>query len=183
MSNEFRILEAAQPLGQFRLFHAREQKLEYEIDHHGDHWYVLTNADDAFNFKVMQTPITHTDRSNWRDYIPHKESVFIEGIDCFKDFMAIEQREGGNTRIRIRDWSVNEHVIVFEEKSYTVEISANPEFDTRMIRLNYTSLTTPSTIYDYEVADRKLHFLKQQEVIGTFNSADYVTELIQEPLS
>lgn len=179
LSNEFRILEAAQPLGEFRLFHPREPKLEYEIDHHDNQWYVLTNADGAFNFKVMHTPVGQTDRAYWRDYIPHKDSVFIEGIDCFRDFIVIEQREGGNTRIRIRDWSEIEHEIAFEEKSYTVEMSANPEFDTHMIRLSYTSLTTPSTVYDYEVGIRKLHFLKQQEVIGTFSSADYTTELIQ----
>jgi oligopeptidase B len=177
LSQEFRVLNADNPKGEFNIFHPREHNLEYAINHYGDHWYIVTNKDSAKNFKIMVTPESKTAKEHWQDFIPYDPNIFIEEIATFKDFMVISERSNGLTKLRIhpRDGQ-DEHHILFDEASYFVYLDVNPEFDTDVIRLSYTSLTTPNTTYDYHVADRKLILLKQQEVVGDFNSKDYVSE-------
>lgn len=177
LSNEYQILEADNPTGKFRLFQPRERKLEYSIDHYGDNWYIHTNKDEAQNFKIMVTPETATAKENWKDLMPYDKNIYIEGIDLFKDHMVISERKGGITQVRIRPWDgKNEHYITFGEESYTVHTSINPDFETDLLRLDYTSLTTPNTTYDYNVKSKNLTLLKQQEVVGNFNPADYISE-------
>ena len=177
LSQEYRILEANNPTGAFRMFHPRERNLEYDISHYGDNWYIRTNKDGASNFKIMTAPEGSTSKENWKDLMPYDPAIYIEGIDLFKDHMVISERKGGITQLRIRPWDgKNEHYIEFGEESYTAGTSINPDFETDMLRLDYTSLTTPSTTYDYDVKSKKLTMLKQQEVLGEFNAADYVSE-------
>lgn len=177
LSQEYQILEADNPGGKFRMFQPRERKLEYDISHYGDNWYIRTNKDNATNFKIMVTPETATTKENWKDFMPYDENIFIEGMDLFKDHMVISERRGGITQLRIRPWSgKDEHYIKFDEESYTVGSGINPDFDTDLLRLDYTSLTTPNTTYDYNVKSRKLTLLKQQEVVGKFDPKDYVSE-------
>jgi oligopeptidase B len=177
LSNEYQILEADNPTGKFRMFQPRERKLEYSIDHYGDSWYIHTNKDDAQNFKIMVTPETATSKENWKDLMPYDKNIFIEGIDLFKDHMVISERKGGITQLRIRPWNgQDEHYVQFGEESYTTGTGINPDFETDLLRLDYTSLTTPNTTYDYNVKTKKLEKLKQQEVIGSFKAEDYVSE-------
>ncbi len=176
LSNEYRILEADNPQGEFRLFDKRERNLEYSIEHFEDQWFITTNKDNAVNFKVMTTPLTATNNSNWKDFIPHNPQVLIEDISIFKDFMTISVRDNGFTKIAIRFWDGKQHYIGFEEETYTVEPSINPDFETEVFRLNYTSLTTPSSTFDYNVKTQNLALLKQQEVIGNFKASDYQSE-------
>lgn len=177
LSQEYRILEADNPTGTFRLFHPRERNLEYDISHYGDNWYIRTNKDGASNFKIMITPEASTAKENWKDLMPYDPAIYIEGIDLFSDHMVISERKGGITQLRIRPWDgKNEHYIAFGEESYTAGTSINPDFETDLLRLDYTSLTTPSTTYDYNVKTKKLTMLKQQEVLGNFNASDYVSE-------
>lgn len=177
LSNEYQILEADNPIGKFRMFQPRERKLEYSIDHYGDSWYIHTNKDDAQNFKIMVTPETATTKENWKDLMPYDKNIFIEGIDLFKDHMVISERKGGITQLRIRPWNgQDEHYVQFGEESYTTGTGINPDFETDLLRLDYTSLTTPNTTYDYNVKTKKLEKLKQQEVIGSFKAEDYVSE-------
>jgi oligopeptidase B len=177
LSNEYQILEADNPTGKFRMFQPRERKLEYSIDHYGDSWYIHTNKDDAQNFKIMVTPETATTKENWKDLMPYDKNIFIEGIDLFKDHMVISERKGGITQLRIRPWNgQDEHYVQFGEESYTTGTGINPDFETDLLRLDYTSLTTPNTTYDYNVKTKKLEKLKQQEVIGSFKAEDYVSE-------
>ncbi|MBK9567570.1 MAG: S9 family peptidase [Saprospiraceae bacterium] len=177
LSNEYQVLEADNPTGKFRMFQPRERKLEYGIDHYGDSWYIHTNKDDAQNFKIMVTPETATTKENWKDLMPYDKNIFIEGIDLFKDHMVISERKGGITQLRIRPWSgQDEHYVQFGEESYTTGTGINPDFETDLLRLDYTSLTTPNTTYDYNVKTKKLEKLKQQEVVGSFKAEDYVSE-------
>lgn len=177
LSQEYQVLEADNPTGNFRMFQPRERKLEFDISHYGDKWYIRTNKDDAKNFKIMVTPESATTKENWTDLMPYDKNILIEGIDIFKDHMVISERKDGITQLRIRPWDgKNEHYIEFGEDSYTTGTGINPEFETDLLRLDYTSLTTPNTTYDYNVKTKKLELLKQQEVIGNFNAADYTSE-------
>jgi len=177
LSNEYQVLEADNPTGKFRIFQTRERKLEYSIDHYGENWYIHTNKDDAQNFKIMATTETATAKENWKDLMPYDKNIYIEGMDLFKDHMVISERKGGITQLRIRPWDgKNEHYVAFSEESYTVGTGINPDFETDLLRLDYTSLTTPSTTYDYNVKTKELTLLKQQEVVGDFNSSDYTSE-------
>ncbi|MBC7885890.1 MAG: S9 family peptidase [Saprospiraceae bacterium] len=177
LSQEYQILEADNPTGSFRMFHPREHKLEFDISHYGDKWYIRTNKDGAENFKIMTTPENATGKDNWKDLLTYNKDILIEGIDLFKDHMVVSERTGGITKIKIRPWDgKNEHYIGFKEESYTVGTTINPDFETDLLRLDYTSLTTPNTTYDYNVKTKKLELLKQQEVIGTFNADDYISE-------
>lgn len=177
LSQEYQILEADNPTGKFRMFQPRERKLEFDISHYEDKWYIRTNKDDAQNFKIMVTPENATTKENWKDLMPYDKNIFIEGIDIFKNHMVISERKGGITQLRIRPWDGSaEHYVQFGEESYTTGTGINPDFETDLLRLDYTSLTTPNTTYDYNVKTKNLALLKQQEVIGTFNAADYVSE-------
>jgi oligopeptidase B len=177
LSNEYQILEADNPTGEFRMFQPRAHKLEFNIDHYGQNWYIHTNKDGATNFKIMKTPENTTFKENWTDLMPYDKNIFIEGLDLFKDHMVISERRNGITQLRIRPWvGQNEHYIGFGEPSYTANTGINPDFETDLLRLNYTSLTTPSSTYDYNVKTKKLTLLKQQEVMGIFNPSDYKSE-------
>lgn len=177
LSQEYRVLAADNPTGDFQLFQARERNLEFNIDHFNEHWYIVTNKDGAQNFKIMRTPESKTTQENWEDFVAYDPTVLIENIDVFNDFMVISERKNGMTNLRIRPWNGDsEHSITFDEEVYTVGIDVNKNMDSDKVRLSYTSLTTPNSTYDYNVKTRELELLKQQEVLGHFDSKDYVSE-------
>lgn len=177
LSNEYRILEADNPTGSFRLFDTRERLLEYDISHFEDHWYIRTNKDGAQNFKIMKTQESLTSKDNWSDLIPYDKDIYIADLSPFKDFMVISMRKEGLTQIYIRPWKGRDaHFLKFQDESYTAYLSINPDFETSVIRLDYTSLTTPHSTFDYDVPKRAFALLKQQEVLGEFNSEDYISE-------
>ncbi|NNE26574.1 MAG: S9 family peptidase [Saprospiraceae bacterium] len=180
VSNEFRYLDANNPEGDFSLFQNRERDLEHNISHFGDKWYIVTNKDGARNFKVMTTGLNNTSKENWVDFIPHKDDVFVDGIDMFKNFMVINERKNGLTKIKVMPWENPEepHYIGFDEESYMAYSSTNPEFDTDIVRVYYTSLTTPGTTYDYDMVNKTLDLKKQQEVIGDFDPKNYTSERV-----
>lgn len=177
LSNEYHVLEADNPTGTFRLFQGRERDLEFEIDHYENNWYILTNTDGAKNFKIMSCPEYSTDKKNWKDFMVYDSSVFTSSFEIFKDFMVISERKNGMTAIKIRPWNhKGEHYILFDEPAFTVYTGINPEFNTSLVRVEYTSMTTPPSTYDYNIKDKSLTLLKQQEVLGEFNAMDYVSE-------
>jgi len=178
LSAEYRILEADNPDGTFRIFQPRERKLEHSISHFEDKWYVYTNKDDAYNFKVMVTPENKTAKENWTDLIPHRDDVYVESIDIFKKHLVISERINANLSIRIIPEEGEEHYINFGEDAFTSYTSGNPEFDTEILRLGYTSMTTPNSTYDYNMNTKEKELLKQQEVIGDFNQTDYASERV-----
>jgi len=182
LSNEYRVLEADDPDGDFRIFLPREADHEHNIDHFGDHFYVRTNDGGAENFKLMRTPVARTSKDNWEDVIPHRDNVLLEYVEIFRDHLVIAERKDGLVQLRIRPWSgEDEHYLDFGDPAYLAYVSTNPEIDTNILRYGYTSLTTPNSVYDYNMETREKELLKQEEVLGGFDPADYVSERLYAP--
>jgi oligopeptidase B len=178
LSSEYRYLEASKPAGQFKVFLKREPDHLYEVQDANGEFYVLTNW-EAPNFRVMATPISNTSKAQWEDVIPQREDVFIEQMELFKGHLVLNERAEGLRELRVINLATEiGQVIPFRETAYTTFIGANPEFDTPVLRLTYTSFTTPTSTYDYNMATQKLTLLKEQPVLGGFNKEDYVTERV-----
>lgn len=173
-------LDAANPTGAFVSFAGRQVGHEFHVAHAGDRFYITTNLGGARNYKVMEAPDQlPAPTSTWKEVIPHREDVFVEGVDPFVGNLVIAERKEGLLQIRIRDRKTNqEHYLPFGEPAYTAYASNNPEYDATTLRYNYTSLTTPNSIYDYDMATRKATLRKQQTVLGSFNKDNYVTERV-----
>jgi oligopeptidase B len=178
VSTEYRILEANNPTGEFRMFQPRERNLEYNIAHYNGYFYVLTNKDNATNFKLMKTSSKETLKENWVDVIPHRADVLLEDISIFKDFLVVEERNEGLNKIRIIRWDNSEDFYLpFEEETYSAGVYYNPEFDTNIIRYGYNSMTTPSSVIDFNVGTKTKEIKKEQEVLGgEFDKNNYVSE-------
>lgn len=176
LAQEYRVLDANNPTGTFKMFQPRERNLEYGIDHFGDKWYIRTNKDGAENFKIMTTSLDATTKENWQELIAHRPDVYIADVDLFASHMVLSERINGITNIRIMPWEGADHYVNFGEESYTAYTSVNMDFETDILRLSYTSLTTPSTTYDYNVKTKEFTTLKQQEVVGDFDAKNYVSE-------
>ena len=176
MSSEYRILDADQPEGKFEIFQPRMKDVLYDVDHQGDRFLVVTNK-DALNFRLMETPVEKTGVENWKEVIPHRKDVLIEGIDTFKDFLVVTERKNGLIQLRVRHLTDNsEHYVDFGEAAYSAHSGSNPEYDTKNLRYIYTSLTTPSSVFDYDMVTHKKELKKQQEVVGGYSKEEYVTE-------
>ena len=177
LSSDFRYLDADDPAGEFKVFLPREPDHEHSIDPFGDYFYVRTNVDGAKNFKLMRTPVEQTAKENWEEVIGHREDVLLEGFEIFRDYLVVTERKDGLRQMRVRPWSGDdEHYLDFGEPAYLAYVSTNPEIDTNVLRYGYTSLTTPNSIYDYDMDTREKELLKQEEVLGGFDPADYVSE-------
>ena len=167
VSSEYQVLEADNPTGDFRVIQPRERDLEYDIAHYGDHFYIKTNKDGATNFKLMKTPETKTTKENWVDVIPHREDVFFEDFSIFKDYLVLEERDNGLLKIRIKRWDGKEdYYLPFDEETYSAGVYSNPDFDTDVIRYSYNSMTTPSSVIDFNMKDQSKEIKKEQEVLG-----------------
>ena len=180
MTTEFRTLLADQPDGEFKVFQKRVRGLEYDIAHFGDHFYVLTNKDDATNFKLMKTPELATAKENWVDLIPHREEVLIEDIDIFRDFLVVTERFNGLNTIRIMPWSgEGAYYLPFESETYTAYTSTNVDFDTDILRYGYQSMATPASIIDFNMKTMEKQIMKEQEVLGgKFDKNNYTEERV-----
>ncbi len=179
LSTEYRFLDADTPDGQWKVIQPRERNLEYSVDHYADHFYITTNL-DAKNFRLMKTPIDQTEKSNWSEVIAHREDVYLEDIDIFRDHLVITERKNGLIELRVIKWSdYTEHYIKFDDPTYTAYTSYNPEFETDILRFGYTSLTTPQSTYDYNMNTMQTDLLKQQAVLGgKFSPENYTSERI-----
>lgn len=179
LSTEYRFLDADNPHGEWTVVQPREHDLEYSVDHYGDHFYITTNL-DAKNFRLMKTPLDKTEKSNWTEVIAHRDDVYLEDIDIFKNYLVVTERKNGLIELRVMQWTdMSEHYIEFNDPAYTAYTFSNPEFDTDILRFGYTSLTTPQTTYDYDMTSKEKELLKQQEVLGgTFSPENYTSERI-----
>ena len=176
LTNHYQILDANTPDGNFKEFSPRERGLEYSIEHYADKFYITTNW-DAQNFRLMETPIAKTTKSNWKEKIPERKDTLLEGIEIFKNYMVLSERANANTLMQIIDQSSSQkHYLNFGEEAYTIYPSTNTDFNTELLRFGYTSLTTPSSTYDYNMKSKEKTLLKQQEVVGGYNPDDYQTE-------
>ena len=180
VSSEYQVLDANNPNGELRMIQKRERNLEYEIAHYGDHFYIKTNKDGATNFKLMKTPENKTSKENWVDIISHRNDTLLEDISIFKDYLVIEERNNGLNKIRIKSWdNSNDYYLPFEEETYAVGVYPNPDFDSDIIRYSYTSMTTPSSVIDFNMKTTSKDIKKEQEVLGgKFNKVNYVSKRI-----
>ncbi|MDH3216100.1 MAG: S9 family peptidase [Candidatus Krumholzibacteria bacterium] len=176
LSSEYRFLDANDANGSFSVFLPRERDHEYSVDHYQDRFYVRTNY-KAKNFRLMETPLAKTDKKHWTEVIPHRDDVLLEGFEIFEDYLVVEERKRGLIQMRIRPWSgQKEHYLDFGEPTYLAYIGRNPEFKTDLLRFVYSSMTTPRSTYDYNMVTRDKSLLKQDEVLGGFDSDNYETE-------
>ncbi|MBT3800795.1 MAG: S9 family peptidase [Bacteroidetes bacterium] len=175
-SSEVRFIEADKPNSDFSIFLPREENHEYGIAHYKDEFYIQTNW-KAKNFRLMKCPIEATEKKNWKEVIEHRDDVLLEGVEIFKEFLVVEERKNGLTEIRVIKWEDQaEHYLEFGEEVYTSWTSTNLDFNTRILRYGYTSMTTPSSVFDYNMESKEKTLLKQQEVLGEFNKDDYQAE-------
>jgi len=176
LSTEFRYLDADNPEGEFKIIQPREKDHEYQVDHYQDKFYIGTNW-KAKNFRLMETPIDKTTKENWKEVIPHREDVLLEQFEVFKDYLVVNERKNGLMNLRIIRWDdKSEHYLDLGEETYTAYVAHNPEFDTELLRYGYTSLTTPHSIFDYNMKTKEKTLLKQEEVLGDFDPKNYHAE-------
>jgi oligopeptidase B len=176
VSDEIRILRADDPEGEFAMFEPRRRDHEYSIDHIGNTFYIRTN-DGAGNFRLMRTDEGATGRESWEEVIPHREDVYIEDFDLFRDFLALVERKDALIHLRIRRWDgAEDHYVEFDEPAYVAALDENPEPDSSTVRFIYSSLTTPWSTYDYDAITHERTLMKREKVGGDFDPASYVTE-------
>lgn len=178
VSSEFNIIPADAPNSNPTLFQTRERDLEHSIDHYNGKFYIRCNKDGAKNFKLATCEEGNTSKANWKDLIPHRDDVLFEGFDLFKHYLVISERVKGITNVKVQPWGKEGKAIDFGEASYMAYTSVNPDPNASKLRVEFTSLTTPATTYDYDMSTGKLEMLKQQEVLGTFNPKEYTSERI-----
>nr|WP_231961879.1 S9 family peptidase [Algibacter lectus] len=180
LSSEYQILSADTPDAAFKMFQKRTDDMEYSIAHYDDAFYVISNCDDATNFKLLKTSETATEKENWKDLLPHREAVLLEDIEIFKDYLVVNERENGLNNIRIISWDGSEdYYLPFNSETYTSYIGNNPDFDSDVMRYGFNSLTNPSSVMDYNFKTKTSEVKKEQEVLGgKFNKENYESKRI-----
>ena len=173
---DYQILNADNPNGKFIRFTPRDFDHEYSIDHYNDKFYIITNW-KAKNNRLMQTPDTKTNISNWREVLPQRDTVHLLSLEVFKDNLVINERKQGLRQLRIiNQQSGDDGYIEFDEEAYTSWISVNEEFDTDILRFSYSSLVTPTSTYDYNMNSGERTLLKQSEVVGGYDPKQYMSK-------
>ena len=177
LSTEFRFLDADNPAGEWSIVQPRERNLEYSVSHYKDSFFIRTNL-DAKNYQLMKTSVAKPSKENWKVLIPHRENVFLSGLNIFKNYLVLNERKNGLTEMRVMNWETGEeHYISFNDPTYSLFANINLDFDTDLFRFSYTSLTTPSSVYEYNLFSKERVLLKQQEVLGgKFDASNYVSE-------
>ncbi|HXB40219.1 MAG TPA: S9 family peptidase [Bacteroidia bacterium] len=176
MSSEYLMIDASTPMAEFKSFQPRMKEVIYYITPLADKFLIRTNK-DARNFKIMECPLNKTNVAEWKDYIPHRSDVLVQGIEEFKDKIVINERKNGLVQLRIQNLAGNkEHYVDFGEATYSVFTGGNADYNTNTLRYVYTSMTTPSSTYDYNMDTKEKKLMKQQEVLGGFNKENYQTE-------
>ena len=166
---------------------AREHSIQYGVDHHPNLagapvLVIRTNADGAEDFKVMVAPLNDPARANWRDLIPHRPGIYLLGVTVLADWMIRLEREDGLPRLVVRHLVTNEeHAIAFAEEAYSLGENGGYEFATNLLRFTYSSMTTPSEVWDYDLATRKRILRKRQEVPSGHDPSAYVTRRLYAP--
>ena len=181
-TSEYRILDATDPQGQFRIVEPRQTGHQYDLEEGGDCFFVLTNADGAKDFKVMTAPFDDPGRANWSELVPHEPGRLILSIVGFRNFLVRLERKDGLPRIVVHDRSDgSEHTIAFAEEAYSLGLAGSFEFDTDVMRFTYSSMTTPAQVFDYDMRTRQRTLLKTQEVPSGHDASRYVTRRLMAP--
>ena len=178
-TSETRFLPAGQPTGEFMPIVERVQGVEMDVTHHAGRWYIRT-SDGAPNFRLVSAPVGNSVKANWREEIPARQDATIEAVDAFSGFLVVSERYDALPQIRIRDFRTGaEHYVQVPDPVYTVEAEPGGDYATPVVRLTYSSLTTPETAYDYDMGERTLSVVKREAVLGGFDRENYATERME----
>lgn len=176
ITTEVHYLDANHPRGDFEVIYHRDPGIEYDVDHHSDYFYIVTN-EAATNFKLVKTPIAAPSKDNWQTVIPHREDVLLSGISLFANHLVIYERQDGLPTARVQNLSTgDESNIIFPEPTYAFSEGNNPEFNTNILRFNYTSLITPPSVFDYDMDTQQRELKKQTQVLGGYDPQQYCSE-------
>ena len=176
LSSEYRFINASRPQSSFEPFQKRLKDVLYEVIPLENKFLILTNW-KAKNFRLMECPLTKTSSENWQEIIPNRPDVLISGVEEFNNYLVISERKNGLIQLMVKDLKNNkDHYIDFGEPAFAASVNSNPEYNSTTLRYNYSSLTTPASVYDYNMTTKVKKLMKQQEVVGGYNSTDYVTE-------
>ncbi len=176
LSTEYQILDADTPEGDFKVFHPREEDLLYSVEHTDNKFYIRTNF-EAKNFRLMETPVSKTEKVNWAEVIPHRKDVLLKGFEVFNNFLVLGEKIKGLDQLRVINLEINEdYYVPFDEQTYSIDFSRNYEMDTDLFRFEYSSLTTPNSVFDINMVTQEKVLLKQDEVIGDFSPDNYQSE-------
>ncbi|MDA8877168.1 S9 family peptidase [Flavobacteriaceae bacterium] len=176
LTTEYQFIQAESPLSEFQLIQERTRGLEYSVAHFEDHFYILNNKDGATNFKISKTPVDQTTSENWVDLLAHREEVLLEDFQIFKEFWVVTEREQGLSKLKVKRWDETEdYFIPVAGETYSLYGGYNPSFDTSTFRFGFTSLKTPSSVFEYDMESKTQTLLKQQHVIDSnFDVDNYV---------
>jgi oligopeptidase B len=175
-ADEWRYLPAEKPDGAFTLISPREKEHEYAVDHRGELFYIRTN-NGCRNFRVVTAPMASPGRENWKEFLPCRPAVMVSSLHVFSGHAVVTEREDGLPRIRIIDLGTKaQHRIEFPEPVYAAGPRDNEEFETRVLRFDYQSFTTPPSVFDYDMATRDRKLLKRTEVLGGYDPDRYRSE-------
>jgi oligopeptidase B len=176
-SSEVKYLDAGAPDGAWRVIVPRTPDLEYEVEHHDDRFFIRTNADGATNFKIVTAPVSSPGRKSWRDWLPARRDVQVVSVLPFRDHIVVKEQGNALPRLRVVNATTGAmHHLAFPESVYTASIGVNREYATPVLRYRYTSLVTPSSVYDYDMTRRVSTLRKQDEVVGGYDKTKYGTE-------
>jgi oligopeptidase B len=175
-STEWQYLPADNPSAALKIISAREADHEYNVDHRGDLFYIRSNK-GAKNFRVVTAPVANPAQANWKELVAHRPEVKIDDLDLFADHLVLSEWEKGLENIEILDFRTNKTSrVTFPEPVYSASVAQNREFATPVLRYNYQSLVTPSSVFDYDMNTRKATLLKETEVPGGFDKKNYKSE-------
>ena len=167
------------PTAKLTIVAAREPGLEYGVEHHGDRFLIVTNADGAQNFKLVEAPTGDPGRATWADVYPHRDDVRLEDVDAFKDHLVLSERRDGLVELRVVSCAGGgDHVIAFPDPVYTAWVGPNAEFETATLRYGYTSLVAPTTDVDYDLDTRDATIVKTQPIRGGYDPSAYTSARI-----
>ena len=177
-SDEFRYIPASNPSAEWEIILPRQPEHEYDVDHRGDLFYIRTNK-GAKNFRVVTAPVSDPSEKNWKEFVAHRPLVKVDSIDLFANHAVLSEWENGLQQIEVVDFKTNKgHRIEFPEPVYAASLGANHEFNTSVLRYNYQSLVTPNSVFDYDLNTRKATLMKETEVPGGFDKANYKSERV-----
>jgi oligopeptidase B len=172
LSTETWMIDADNPHGELTLFHKREYKHEYTIDHQGDRFLVLSNW-DAQNFRLLSCSVNQTSKEFWSELIPVRTEVLLESVDAFQNFIVLTERKDGINQFRIIFNTGKETYVTFDEVAYMAFLGRNFNYNSEAIRIVYSSPSTPTTDYDFEINTESLIIIKEKQIPGNFDKKNY----------
>ena len=176
VTTEVHYLDANKPTDSFQVIHPRQPGMEYSVEHWRDDFYIVTN-DEAINFKLMKAPVSSPGQANWQEVIPHREDVLLEGVSAFAEYLVISEREAGLPTVRVRKLATGEDThLTFPEPTYAVFENNNPEFNSHKWRFTYTSMITPTSVFDCDMETGERELKKETEVLGGYDRTQYGSE-------